>query len=1148
MLTIYKASAGSGKTYTLAYEYIKMLVGIKDPDTDVYRLNHEKYSPEGSYIPDRHRFILAITFTNKATEEMKRRIIKELDLLSHAPASGEKDPSGYAGKLTGELGCSRDELARTAHRALRQLLYDFHYFHVSTIDSFFQTVLRTFARELDRQGDFNVELDDTYAIEAGVGMMLDEFNYGMASHNSPLGRWIREYMIECQNEGRTFNLFNRRSIIHRELVNFVENICNERFKPFAKEMRTYLDDKTRIPRFAKALKQRREAIPCIIREETLRFISGLQQRGVEYQSINATLRSRIETYFLAGVVPPDSKFLSDSGKAIQAAIDPDNGDMQSLFARKNFEASIDLCQYIQGFFSTIAGLCTEHSIIIMMARSLRHLELLGYAWGYVDRFGVDNNLVLLSDTNDLLRRIISNDETPFIYERLGMYLHHFLIDEFQDTSGMQWENLRPLVTNGIDEKFDSLIIGDEKQSIYRFRNSDSSLLHHKVADDDFPDRHRIKGNGPGENTNYRSSSDIIRFNNTLFSRLAKDWNVDGFENVIQEIPSSRADCSGYIRFIPVKPLKKNGMGQQATDRPESPLETMALQIKRQHDEGGYRWSDIAILVSKRSEATASIEYLMENHKDIPVLSDEALLLRNSPSVNLIVSMLKLIDQSHMATVPTVNTVSGYPTRSDIVLMMSRFEFYFSRGMEAEQALRQALDPDADGGHELTGGLSAIRERKPSSLVSLVETIIREKLSDEERRQEAAFIAAFQDCVTDYCSRYNPGLNAFLRWWNSQCDKLAMASAPEQDAVRIMTIHKSKGLEFDCVHLPFASWSRSGLNERVWVPCPEIEDIPSSLQPPVILLEMNKTAGLRHSPLKYAYERNMHDRLTDTLNKTYVAYTRPVRELIAYYVPEADIGKDLVRIFARDNAGSVDDSLLVDLGRYFNPETCELTIGAPTVSAHHDQPGVKDTPSLLPSPGYEVYFREDSRELTTIDDLLDLDADGSDEPMADVPEMAGAASNEEDAMRRGSILHGILARVGHLCELGDAVEQVAGHYRISQEEKDVFRTILEHAIDISVPEIKRWFDGYVRVLNERPIFIPGENTICRPDRIVWNPDGSIDIVDFKFTSDVKDEHHRQVLGYVGLLKKMGYGNVNGYLWYPMHKSSRTGKIIRITDKW
>ncbi|MDE6652887.1 MAG: UvrD-helicase domain-containing protein, partial [Muribaculaceae bacterium] len=745
MLKIYKASAGSGKTYTLAYEYIKALLGVKNRETGRYCLNSAKYLNGKPESTNRHKYILAITFTNKATEEMKHRIIDKLDALSVLPVAGNKD-ADYADRLCDEFGCTRAELAEVAGKALRQLLNFYSVFNVTTIDSFFQRVLRTFARELDRQGDFSIELNDMLAVQAAVNAMLDDFNRE-GKIDSPLGRWIVGYLATQFESGEKTNFFNRRANLHTTLVNLLSKISEETFKEHEEDMEKYLaiDDgnggsQLKVDALLKALAARRADIIVEVKDIVAADLQALADRGVTLDQVKGSLcvAKYIKEYFLTGKLCTKEMInYTNFVPYTEGTKDPFKKTFKGTDADK--EAFADMLRIARSKYFDYFG-------IQSIERAVGTFTLLAYAWRYLKEFSTSNNTVLLSDTGSILNRIIGEEDTPFIYERMGVNLRNFLIDEFQDTSRLQWSNLMPLVGNGLSEGHDSLIIGDEKQSIYRFRNSDSSLLHTKVEKDLPAPEYgtTVYGTGTKENTNWRSASDIVLFNNTLFTNLAYALHVDGFENVCQAVASKNLHHRGYVEFVPVKDDDvKEAYGDDSDLKDEAmrtyyTVDLMASRMMRQHDELGYSWKDMAVLVNTNKEGALVVERLMTAYPAITVMSEESLYVRRSPAVQLIIGVLQLMN------VPDTGEVSadGFPTSSQLARIMSRLEYYRGQGFPVDEAIDLAKAPDASGGMQV--GIDAIRQSRPSSLPALVETIIREQLSEDDRRSQVAYLTAFLD--------------------------------------------------------------------------------------------------------------------------------------------------------------------------------------------------------------------------------------------------------------------------------------------------------------------------------------------------------------------------------------------------------------------
>lgn len=1124
MLTIYKASAGSGKTFTLAFEYIKTLLGIKEQGTQRYRLNSDRYSPAGHRMPYRHRGIMAITFTNAATEEMKSRIVKELGKL----AKGSDPDSLYTRWLLEAYGCTAPELCETASKALSEILYDYGSFNVSTIDSFFQSVLRTFSREVDHQGDYELSLDTDNTVRQSISLMLDELNYSKPANADRLFAWIKRYTLTKMSEGSSYNFFQRDGHLLTQLSKVVSGALDEIFAQYSRELRQYLADPARIERFSRELKTKADAAIDPARDSAAAFFSAVKSRDLRPEVFNPTIVGRMRD-LLQGKKNIDIN--KETIRKYADGADPKKIAVGTRLKELHLKAAEveDICLIAAEFCRHITKGWPLGSFYRELNDSLGVLDFFGMAIGKLEEYLRDNNTVLISDTGDLLSRIISDAEMPFIYERLGMRLTNLLIDEFQDTSKLQWHNLKPLVANSLATDNDNLIIGDEKQSIYRFRNSDSSLLGHIVQNEDFPRQSVPRGFSPEDNTNHRSSHEVVRVNNTLYGRVAAAMRVDSYSNVVQT-PSARITAPGYVRMEFIEP--------EVTD--SDVLERLALYIKAQHSRG-YAWADILILARWRREVEAVVDYLTKNHPDIKVLSSEALLLSSSSSVRTIMSMLKLIERSYSGKSSGSKDSPVYATTGDIAMMITRFNYFVADGYAPEDALRLALDGDGSATEGLDKEIKAIRAENPANLVALVEAVIKHKIAPARRKSEYAYIAALQDLVIKHCESPDPSLASFIRDYDANLDKWAIKASASLDAVEIMTIHKSKGLQRACVHIPFADWEMLHGNQSVWLPLGEIPGIDPDTVPPVLYVRAGENSALRNpavSPYTQFFDDNETLERIDSLNLAYVAFTRAERELIVYSRGR-ELGKYLREAIESEPLPVEDDNpSCCDLGAFYDKEKGVLEAGVPTTRGKS-----RDTVPAVDAGSYEVLFRDDARELVSIDDAFatHLDIGGEEDK-----EICDEADNSDPALleaaNRGNRLHKILAGMRTVADLDKAVDNYAARASVPAAEADDYRSLLRECFARGGRTVAGWFDPACRVYAERSIFnadaagegYAGTDTF-RPDRIVVTPAGETVVVDYKFTSTERPSHFRQVENYISLLKRLGKQNVSGYLWYPLrHK--------------
>ena len=1027
-ITLYKASAGAGKTHTLTQEYIKLI--LKDDEA--------------------YRHVLAVTFTNKATDEMKMRILSEL----------------Y--KMAADDTCVYKERAR---RVLVKILQDYPAFSVSTIDKFFQKVMRAFVRELGRLVTYNVELDEKMVAEQAVDSMFSKLEM---EENRQLLDWLIEYSLEKIEEDKPWGISN-------DIVTLSMNLFSEKFKLKSgdmaqNQMSEILKLKQRIAKIISDFEK-----DCVVIAK--RALSIMESCGLHY------------TDFSGGKNTPFNIFshLSDGnriGDPLKPTLYKAFNNVEGWYpAKRKKEAYKFESAYSGGLNECIGALIDlyeERSKIyntaLIVKGNLDSLGILGSVYSNILEYCRENNVVLLSETTDMLSRIIDGSDTPFIYEKVGTWIDNFMLDEFQDTSRMQWKNFVPLLSNSIAGGERNLVVGDIKQCIYRFRNSDWSILHSGIEGE-----FHNKVNSIHLKENWRSATNIINFNNRFFeaaaleaSRIYEPLGEGAAESslerakLIREIYSNFAQEAspkslngGFINinFINKEQIKENcnENGEESLLDYDSIVMAHVIDNVRRLLDNGYKQSDIGILVRNNSNASFVARSLMEANPAYRVISADALSISSSQVVMKIINMLKWLDDSDNISLLTYQALEEGDTGG--------------MGMESDQWSRI----------------------KDLPLYQMCEEVIRCCLTCEEKR-DMAFIQALLDLVLDYSVKEGSNLSGFIKWWNEGGKNKSISFPESQDAFQIMTVHKSKGLDFEVVILPYFS---------------EKLDYPSNRQP--LLWSTAAAAELGYdAPLPVRYSNKLKDTLfaedylqeklevfIDNLNLAYVAFTRPRKELI--------ILADEPQV---TSAGMKMESVSNLLSKFVDTGVPELNIehSLKTVTVGDEEFVTKEYTigSMLPPTVKELEGYEAVESGVQFVAPLDMSRQKT-------ALQSGSIGDDTTLRDKGIVMHDIFASITH-------IQDVA----IIEDEEN--RSLVEGML-ASVEE-RGWFSDKYNVLKECTIIKP-DGSLLRPDRVLVDGNEAI-VVDYKFGeyTPYNKKYHKQVQRYMQLLMDMGYTKVSGYLWYPL----------------
>lgn len=1025
--TIYNASAGSGKTFTLVKEYLKLL----------FQSNSQLA----------FRNILALTFTNKAVGEMKERIIDMLQLFSDVSILDK--PNSMFSVLCNELEMDAQELHEHSKIQLERIVHNYASFDISTIDKFNHRLIRTFAHDLKLPLNFEVELDTESILSRAVDNLVDQ-----AGTDNDMTKILVDFAIEKTDDDKSWDITHDFNQIARLII-------QENDFPFIQK----LSDKT-LDDF-KILKQRlnkqQQGVKKSIIDLANDTLNLIETNGLAFEDFT---RKTLPNHF-SKVAKLDFNRLYDNklednlseGRSIyNKSIDSGksliiDGLIPQFY--ENFKL-IKKLVYSSKFLANALSNITPLSVLSAIGRSLNEIK-------------EEEDLLLISEFNSIIHSEIQKQPVPFIYERMGEKFKHYFIDEFQDTSILQWDNLIPLISNAITgetirgEIGSLMLVGDPKQAIYRWRGgrAEQFIELYTQTENPFP----IALNKENLPTNYRSMQTIVDFNNKFFNHVAnlsfsnpqhREIYLDAFQN-------SAIDGRGYVElsFLDVKDQDKNELHGEAS------LQRIKLALDQ-----GYTYDDICIIVRKTKEGRAIATHLSD--AGIPIVSSETLLIDNAPEIQFIIQLIALTihPKNDEIKIQLLTYLAQYKIK-----IKDRHGFYASLISLSPEKLFQKLKA-----HGYEFDFFAFSQLP---MYEAIESVVRAfKLNSLSN----AYLQFFMDEVFDYSQRYDASFSGFLEYWDRKKDKLSIVSPSGKNAVTIMTIHKSKGLEFPVVIFPFANQDiYADINPKVWFPVND--KLFGGFTH--LYINMNKDLDSFNETGTTLYENYRSQLELDAINLLYVVMTRAISQL--YIISEYDVDK------SNNEKISLYSGLFINYlksnGLWRENET-RYSFGT-TLS--------EVEPNNLTNP------------LSTIEQEILISTPKEDHNL-NILSNRGYLwdTSQEAAIERGELIHEIMSLIKVSGDETFALNHFVDAGSISSEQAtELLKTIIQI---MTHPKLKVYFETTDLVFNEKDILTASGKSL-RPDRVVINSNREAFIIDYK-TGLENTKHKEQLYDYQGALEAMG----------------------------
>lgn len=1026
--TLYDASAGSGKTFTLVKEYLKIL--LTSPKNDAYRN------------------ILAITFTNKAVGEMKSRIVSSLSEF----AKDEPGPKAVElmEVIQQETALNAIDIKIKARQIIKNIIHNYASFDISTIDKFTHKVIRAFAHDLGLPITFDVSLETDNLLTEAVDAIIAQ-----AGEDETLTRLLVDFTMEKTDDDKSWDV--TREILDTGKLLLNENNRNEIVHFQDKTISEFVEIKKKIQQVVTDL----EAECAVLAQEAIAVITAA---GVDEKS------------FSGGYFPKHLQSIKEGRFNAKNKTYHEAEDIKINKTAKDKEIIEGIIPELLSFLKRVYKNQEKMAFYTAFLKNITPLSLLNTVSQELSKIQKEQNILSISEFNAIIYKEIQNQPAPFIYERLGEKYKHFFIDEFQDTSEMQWQNLIPLIDNALSsedlqgERGSLMIVGDPKQSIYRWRGGKAeqfielSKEHNPFNNPDKKIEHLDR--------NFRSYSEIIQFNNGFFKMISEQFTNPDYKNLYENHSHQEhnSKIGGYINisFLP-KIEKTEGDDEETPDKTRQYVQATLIAIKKSLAQG-FEYKDIAILTRRRDQGIAVAGYLTE--QGIPILSSETLMIENATEVIFILNVLRYL-----------NNCSNLEAKAYLLQYIGE---YVQKKLPVHDFIFQGMENRNEKEFEnwlMSFDISlSFQELRRKSLYEAVESIISKFIN---LKQNNAYIQYFLDLVLERDIKNQAGITDFLSYWEKNGHKFSIPSPEGKNAVRILTIHKSKGLEFPVVIFPFAEedYSRRP-KDKLWL---DSEDNISEL--PRVLIDNSSAVEGFGEEASLVYQQKKQEDLLDNVNVLYVALTRAEEQL--YIISsmnlsaKGELPKNNMALF-----------FINYLEKFvgFDIQKHEYEIGSPERISHKSPIG------------------EEARKIPFVREVLD-------------PKNIKIAQREslmwgthqQKAIEYGNIVHEILSYIGTASDVGLALTKaIENGLIVESQQEEVAKTI---SLILRHPELMDYFAEGNNVMNEQTI-IRKEGTPIKPDRMVMAQDNKVYLLDYK-TGSHNQKYLQQLEAYEQAIEKMGY---------------------------